>query len=1149
MNESQTVSLRDSPYKGLAAFADSARDAAFFFGREGEQETIVANLLADRVTVLYGPSGVGKSSLLRAGVAQQLRQLPDAIVVVHGTWTDDPVASLVGAIAEAVRGLGPTAGLADAVAAATADGGELFLLFDQFEEYFLYHGTDGPLSVELPELLNRRGLRVNVLVALRDDALSELDAFTDRLPELFANLLRLDRLDRGAAREAIVSPLARYSELAGIEYRAEPELVEAILDEVAAGRVDFTGAGETGQSDTDIEAPFLQLVLERLWAEEQAMQSATLRLESFRRLGGAEPIVRQHAQGALERLPAEQQGEAARVVRQLVTSSGTKIAHTASDLAEYADVSPADLQPLLDTLARERIVRGVDGSPGRRPTRYEIFHDILAAPVLAWRVGYEVEREKLVSARQRKRLRAILAAAVVALIVVGTIAVYAFVQRSDARTAARQAHGRELAADALAGIPTDPASSTALALQAALLAPGPQSENVLRSSLLALRETRVIAVGGAIVGASFAPRGGMLLIASSNGRAALYRTDGSLFTLLPRDRSLTRIAWSADGKLFALGYRNGTVTLWDVGGGQGGHPPLRTIHTSAPITALAFAGQRLLAAGGGHIRFLPSSSARVRTIRVSGGITAAAISPSGRLVAFAAQREGKVSTRVFDLRTHRLRYTLDERGIDSLVFSTDSRLLVTGSSDKTARIWHAGNGRLLHVLTMRGQVLSERFSSDGQWLVTASTDGTAAIWNVRSGRRNLLLVGANGGANDAAFSPDGKEVAVAFADRIARIYSTQDGRLLAPLAGHGDTVTSVGYDPSGTLIVTGSADGTARLWRANPTGQLTTIDDRTAPVTALFANDDVVSVSGDEARVLTPTGQPITRLRLPARITTEAADGNELALADSRGDLLVGLAGSRLHRLEDAGIDALTFAPSGALLAGSRDGTVRIWKSITGTPITIHLGRPVTQMVAGADRFAVRTAKGEARVYSLFGDLISSIGEKAQGIALSPDGRTLATTRAREADLWDASTGRLLHRLTGHRSLITDAEFSLNGRLLVTASDDHDGRVWDVATGQLLHVLRGHFFPVRSATFSASGRWIVTASQFTGGLWDATTGQLVLYLQGHTAPLTSATFSSDSSWIVTGSDDDTASVFRCDVCQNLAGLEEIARQRLAPLRR
>jgi WD40 repeat protein len=125
-----------------------------------------------------------------------------------------------------------------------------------------------------------------------------------------------------------------------------------------------------------------------------------------------------------------------------------------------------------------------------------------------------------------------------------------------------------------------------------------------------------------------------------------------------------------------------------------------------------------------------------------------------------------------------------------------------------------------------------------------------------------------------------------------------------------------------------------------------------------------------------------------------------------------------------------------------------------------------------------------------------------------------------------------------------DAEFSPNGNLLVTASDDHDGRVWDVGTGRLLHVLRGHFFPVRSASFSSNNRWIVTASQFTGGLWDTRTGGLILYLQGHTKPLTSASFSPDGEWIVTGSDDGTVGAFRCDVCRDLTGLEQVASRRL-----
>ena len=73
---------------------------------------------------------------------------------------------------------------------------------------------------------------------------------------------------------------------------------------------------------------------------------------------------------------------------------------------------------------------------------------------------------------------------------------------------------------------------------------------------------------------------------------------------------------------------------------------------------------------------------------------------------------------------------------------------------------------------------------------------------------------------------------------------------------------------------------------------------------------------------------------------------------------------------------------------------------------------------------------------------------------------------------------------------------------------------------------------------------MVTASQFTAGLWDAATGQLVLYLQGNTRPLTGALFSPTGDWILTGSEDGTARIVQCDICRNLAGLEQLAQRRL-----
>jgi AAA+ ATPase superfamily predicted ATPase len=127
-----------SPYKGLAAFEDSDLDALLFFGRERDTEVIAANLLAARFTVLYGPLGVGKSSVLRAGVVRRLRSLaPEAALVVFDTWAGDAAAGLASAFAEAVEGepLAADRPLGDTLAELAARfGSDVFLVLDQFEE-------------------------------------------------------------------------------------------------------------------------------------------------------------------------------------------------------------------------------------------------------------------------------------------------------------------------------------------------------------------------------------------------------------------------------------------------------------------------------------------------------------------------------------------------------------------------------------------------------------------------------------------------------------------------------------------------------------------------------------------------------------------------------------------------------------------------------------------------------------------------------------------------------------------------------------------------------------------------------------------------------------------------------------------------------
>jgi WD40 repeat protein len=597
-----------------------------------------------------------------------------------------------------------------------------------------------------------------------------------------------------------------------------------------------------------------------------------------------------------------------------------------------------------------------------------------------------------------------------------------------------------------------------------------------------MRETRVLRLGGNIVAAAFAPRGDRLLVASSNGRLGLYDRSGRLVESLPRQHALTEAAWSPDGRLFATGAFGGGVSVWRVGSDTA----VRTIPAPSPVTALSFDRTTLLVGSGTHVRLVDLATGHTKTIGFPGAVVASVLDPKGQVFAVSTRLGTSTTASILSTRTGRTVARLHEAGIRSFAFSPDGRLLATGSYDLTARIWDAHTGKLLHVLPHHGYVLDEVFSSDGRSLVTSSADGAGYVWDVATGQRELLLVGATGPALAAALSRDGSEIALASSDRLARIYYSQDGRLLAPLAGHRDAVTSVEFDPSGRTVVTGSSDGSARLWDALPQGTLRPIDRRHSTVETIFAGDSAVSVAGNEARILTTSGRVLRRLTLPAPIKATATSGGTVALADAVGDVtLASATGS--HSLEHLpGVTALAFA-SGRLLMGFADGSVR------GGGLHVRTPGPVRSIAAGGGRFAVRLP-GSVRVYTDAGRPVSTIETAAQHATLSPDGRTIATTRGKDAQLWDASTGKLLHTLVGHRSLVNDAEFSPNGRELVTVSDDHTGRIWSVGGGRLLHVLVGHFFPVRTGSYSPDGHWIVTSSQFTAGLWNAATGQLLFYL-------------------------------------------------------
>jgi len=410
-----------SPYVGLRPFREE--DAPFFFGRERETRVIASNLLQERLTILYGPSGAGKSSVLQAGIVPRLKSMSSTSVVYFRNWqskffVDELKASCTAAMGLAGSDQFKHQSFEDLV---NLSPFRLFLLLDQFEEYLLYHpdiedddeaeenGKAG-FDAILARLMNRQGGATNILIGLREDALSKLDQrLSIRIPDLLSNTLQVERLDVPAATRAIRNPLEVFNQSAwanGSKFEIEEKLVAAILEQVRSGRTRASEGTGIGSAQTDrtldqVETAYLELVLSELWRAEWRAQSSILRYATLTEMGGASQIVRNHVNSVMEKLDSDDQRSiAARMFLHLVTPSRTKIAQRPEDLVTYAEASEQEVKTVLNILTdrmETRILRRLSN-----PEQYEIFHDVLAEHILEWRRRYETQKQEAAHERERE---------------------------------------------------------------------------------------------------------------------------------------------------------------------------------------------------------------------------------------------------------------------------------------------------------------------------------------------------------------------------------------------------------------------------------------------------------------------------------------------------------------------------------------------------------------------------------------------------------------------------------------------------------------------------------------------------------------------------------------------------------------------------
>lgn len=545
------------------------------------------------------------------------------------------------------------------------------------------------------------------------------------------------------------------------------------------------------------------------------------------------------------------------------------------------------------------------------------------------------------------------------------------------------------------------------------------------------------------------------------------------------------MALSPDGAAVACANHHGQVWLMDVAEGR----LLRTFAGhQGPVNSLAFSQDgRVLATGGDDATvrlWTVATGAALQTFQGRGPVRAVAVSPDGRWLA------AGIGTRLEELAGHPVlvrlwslpdgieRAALEGHQIEvkALAFAPDSARLASAGMDRTVRLWDLATLQPGPVFSQpRSQVNAVAFSPDGRRL--ASVEGAWPEEDYR-GRLWDLASGRQerefpGGRNGMQCLAFSRDgKTLATGRRLGlQLWDPERGSALKTLQGHASHVTSVRFSPDGRRLATGQSDGTARIWDL---GQ------------------------GVESRVLKGHGASVASIALNA-------DGQRLATTSYDKTIrLWGFPGGEPQAVLQGGGEALgqaVFTPDGrALLASAGVGLIRRWKSS---------GAPDGELKAG--------------------------GLTATDLAVSPDGRYLATVLEKDVSIWGARRGDRIHQLT-HPADVVRVAYSPDGTQLLAGCEDHLAYLWDLRQEKVARTFRlddtvGSVAFSRDGTRIALGGWDGAVA-----VYDPATGrQVAAGVQG-AGGINAVAFSPDGRRLATAGGDGAAHLWAADTLRELARL-------------
>ncbi|MCA1633680.1 MAG: protein kinase [Acidobacteria bacterium] len=1012
-------------FRGLLPFQEA--DRGRFYGRETDTLTLFELVAHDlfRFGVLFGESGSGKTSLLKAGLAPKLWE--EGYAPIYCRSYRDPLAALAEECRRRSRvELREGEAHVDYLGRVYRElGATLVLVFDQFEEFFINFKTQSerePLISFVAACHDARDLPAKFLFAMRSDFLYLINAeFAGRIPEplLSTKLYHLRNFGEAEAAE-IIDRSARRARLP-----FEEGFSRQVARDLAAG-------------DTVLPSE-LQIVGERLQSRR------IFNLQDYRRAGGKEQLVHGFLEDVIN--ASGDRAGAQLILRGLISDENTRLTLTLEEIARRTQRDRETVAGILRLFAGARLVREMQDE---EPWRYELMHEYLIEKInqitgkvmdhtqranrllRQYAANYTLDKRARVPAgelwfirryadtergeRERELLRksfrrgVVRASALVLLLFAAATAAAAMLSVSEEWEGVRLSDGHTAAARQAVFSPDG----------RLLVSVGEDAQVIVWD--FARRERLATLDGHAeIVNCvAFSPDGKWFVTGGDDQTLIVWNTARleSVKVLREHTAKVVAVAFSPDGRLLASMALDpspssedglGRTVLWDVERWEKVRelPYGEFTHANIQFTA---DGRRLVFVRGETWDVLTGRRVADYLDADWGGSWFSLSADERRFAAI----NGTGDVVMWDWRGRKLEsehHSHQDHG-RAAVFSPDGRILATGAEDII--LWDAATQTKIVRLEHTSIVWGLNFSPDGRWLVSTHGDGSILQWDVAERQRVANFNEHSAPVRAVAFSADGRRLASGSEDRSIIIWDAERGRKEAVLSGHKTRVTAVAFSPDGRRLASTDQDGVVALWDT---------EHRAAPLWTHQYLYQGKYPSANYCIAISPDGRWVVN----TSGVFDSRDGRQvLDILSLEGEDMAG------------SIYALDFSGDGRRMVSVSDkGWSILWD-----------------------------AENWRRLDSLGGSKMTLVA-----VGLSPDGGWMVTGEDQGAvRLWGTGPLRQEGVIGQHPARVKSVAFSPDGRRVASASDDHTVALWDVRARKLAARIGTHAAPVLSVVFSPDGR-------------------------------------------------------------------------------